>query len=75
MCLHPAIPCEPVQVLYLDAQRNQSMPHQIDGVPALVLSYDKHLDLKHDVDAKQEYATQVKAFFHYVQELQQQREK
>ena len=39
------------------------------GVPTLVLDYDPQLDLDHDVEAKKEYAAQVKCFYEHVRKM------
>lgn len=58
-----------LQVLYLNSRSRPDMPRFIEGVPTLVLDYDKHIDMSRDIDAKQFYATQVKAYFHFVKAL------
>lgn len=45
------------------------MPTFIDGVPTLVLDYDKEIDMVNDHEARKEYATQVKAYFDFVKGL------
>ena len=35
----------------------------------MVLDYDKHIDMSRYLDAKQYYATQVKAYFGFVKAL------
>ena len=58
-----------LQVLYLNSRSRPDMPRFIEGVPTLVLDYDKHIDMSRDLDAKQFYASQVKAYFHFVKAL------
>lgn len=65
--------CLYVQILYLNS-KVPGMPHFIDGVPALVLDYDKEIDMQHDREAQHEYATQVKAYFEFVKEVRQRKE-
>lgn len=45
------------------------MPKFIEGVPTLVLDYDTEIDMTRDVEAKQHYAVQVKAYFDFVKQL------
>lgn len=41
----------------------------IGGVPALILDCNQNIDLDRDVDAKEEYARKVTAFYKYVKDL------
>jgi len=41
----------------------------IGGVPALILDCNQNIDLERDIDAKEEYARKVTAFYKYVQDL------
>ncbi len=50
------------------------MPSFIDGIPTLVLDYDKEIDMLNDHEARNEYATQVKAYFEFVKEVRSQKE-
>lgn len=45
------------------------MPKFINGVPTLVLDYDKEIDMVNDHAAREEYASQVKAYFDFVKAL------
>ena len=54
-------------MLYLNSSCSPGLPRFIDGVPTLVLDYDKEVDMANDHDARQEYASQVKAYFEFVQ--------
>ena len=45
------------------------MPNFINGVPTLVLDYDKEIDMVNDHEARREYATQVKAYFNFVKDF------
>ena len=45
------------------------MPNFINGVPTLVLDYDKEIDMVNDHEARHEYATQVKAYFDFVKDF------
>ena len=45
------------------------MPKFIDGVPTLVLDYDKDIDMVNDHAARNEYASQVMAYFDFVKDL------
>lgn len=62
------------KVVYLDSSLSPGMPSFIDGVPALVLDYDKEIDMENDHEAQNEYATQVKAYFEFVKEVRQRKE-
>ncbi|KAL3159895.1 hypothetical protein ABBQ38_010291 [Trebouxia sp. C0009 RCD-2024] len=57
------------KVLYLNSSSLPGMPSFIDGVPTLVLDYDKEIDMVNDHEARNEYATQVKAYFDFVKGL------
>lgn len=57
------------QVLYLDSASSPGMPNFINGVPTLVLDYDKEIDMVNDHEARHEYATQVKAYFDFVKDF------
>lgn len=63
-----------MQVVYLNSSLSPGMPSFIDGVPALVLDYDKEIDMENDHEARNEYATQVKAYFEFVKEVRQRKE-
>jgi len=63
-----------MQVVYLNSSLSPGMPNFIDGVPALVLDYDKEIDMENDHEAQNEYATQVKAYFEFVKEVRQRKE-
>ncbi|DBB02914.1 TPA: hypothetical protein ACH3X1_013516 [Trebouxia sp. C0004] len=62
------------KVVYLNSSLSPGMPSFIDGVPALVLDYDKEIDMENDHEAQNEYATQVKAYFEFVREVRQRKE-
>ena len=50
------------------------MPRFIDGVPTLVLDYDKEIDMARDFAARDEYAAQVKAYFEFVKAVRAKKE-
>lgn len=56
-------------MLYLDSTCSPGMPNFINGVPTLVLDYDKEIDMVNDHEARHEYATQVKAYFDFVKDF------
>lgn len=58
-----------LQVLYLSSQSRPDMPKFIEGVPTLVLDYDKDIDMSKDIEAKHYYGKQVKAYFDFVKAL------
>ena len=57
------------QVIYLNSSSSPGMPSFINGVPTLVLDYDREIDMVNDHEARNEYATQVKAYFDFVKGL------
>lgn len=57
------------KVLYLNSSSSPGMPKFINGVPTLVLDYDKEIDMVNDHAAREEYASQVKAYFDFVKAL------
>lgn len=58
------------QVKVLDSKHNKLLHNCINGVPALVLDCNRSIDFKKDVEAQEELARQVQAYFQFVQALQ-----
>lgn len=51
----------------MSADRQPVMARQLDGVPALVIDYDRDFDLQ-DSEAKASYAQQVGDYFKWVED-------
>ena len=60
--------------MYLNSSHSPGMPRFIDGVPTLVLDYDKEIDMARDFAARDEYAAQVKAYFEFVKAVRAKKE-
>lgn len=58
------------QVKVLDSKHNRLLHNCINGVPALVLDCNRSIDFQTDLEAQEELARQVQAYFQFVQALQ-----
>ena len=57
-----------MQVSLLSADRQPAEMHRyLDGVPALVIDYDRDFDLE-DQDARESYVSQVKDYYNWVED-------
>ena len=57
-----------MQVSLLSADRQPTEMHRyLDGVPALVIDYDRDFDLE-DQDARESYVSQVKDYYNWVED-------